>query len=370
MEKNRYYVYEWYIKDTNEVFYVGKGTNDRAKRHKRENKFFTDMYNSHECDYRIVCNKLNEIEAFEKESKLIKYYRENTDFRLTNILDGGNQPPTSKGSENHMSRKVKQYSLDGELINVYDAVSEAVNKTSITGISSCIRGLTTHAGGFVWSYEEKPAIFTKVLYRPYRKVVQLNLNGELVETYNGSTDAGKLNDLPSQEISDSCNHKQDTAYGFIWLFEDEFEKIREISSFLNNRFRHKSSKAVVLVDKDCNVKKIESVTSASEFLGVSQSSLSNCLIGETQTCKDHIALYEKDIIQHDLEKLVNDRIKGRYTRVVQLTENEEVVAVYNSTRSAEGFDHSSISKCCRGKQSKHKGFKWMYYKDYIELGKE
>lgn len=84
-----YYVYEWYIVETDEVFYVGKGKNNRAKQLKR-NKFFMDMYNTHNCNFRIKIDNLTEEEAFEYEKKLIKYYREfYPEYRLTNQTDGG-----------------------------------------------------------------------------------------------------------------------------------------------------------------------------------------------------------------------------------------------------------------------------------------
>ena len=84
-----YYVYEWFIKDTNEVFYVGKGKGKRYKETKNRNKFFKDMYKTHSCDVRKVFEGLTEKEAFSQEVALIAYYRENTTFRLTNQTDGG-----------------------------------------------------------------------------------------------------------------------------------------------------------------------------------------------------------------------------------------------------------------------------------------
>lgn len=88
-ERKDYYVYIWYIKDTNEVFYVGKGRGKRYKQTSSRNKFFMDMYTSHDCDVKKVYENLTEAEAFQKEMETIKWYRENTDFRLTNQTDGG-----------------------------------------------------------------------------------------------------------------------------------------------------------------------------------------------------------------------------------------------------------------------------------------
>ena len=89
MEDRRFYVYEWYVIDTNEVFYVGKGTGDRYKRLRGRNYFFQCMYNSHNCDVRKIYENLTEDEAFKKEIEVIKYYKENTSHRLTNQTDGG-----------------------------------------------------------------------------------------------------------------------------------------------------------------------------------------------------------------------------------------------------------------------------------------
>lgn len=85
-----FYVYEWYVVTTGEVFYVGKGTKNRYKTLMGRNKFFLDVYKSHECNVRIVCDNLTEHQAFQKEIALIKHYREKyPQYRLTNQTAGG-----------------------------------------------------------------------------------------------------------------------------------------------------------------------------------------------------------------------------------------------------------------------------------------
>lgn len=84
-----YYVYIWYIVETNEVFYIGKGKGKRYKNTSNRNKFFRDMYTSHNCDVKKIYENLTESEAFQKERETVKWYRENTNFRLTNQTDGG-----------------------------------------------------------------------------------------------------------------------------------------------------------------------------------------------------------------------------------------------------------------------------------------
>lgn len=48
--------------------------------------------------------------------------------------------------------------------------------------------------------------------------------------------------------------------------------------------------------------------------------------------------------------------------VLQFTKTGELVREYPSAREADqsGFNHSTIAKCCNGKQKYHKGFIWKY----------
>ena len=57
-------------------------------------------------------------------------------------------------------------------------------------------------------------------------------------------------------------------------------------------------------------------------------------------------------------------------RVVQLSLNGELIKIYGSIREASRetkFHHESIRHCCKRDNKEYKGFKWMYYKDYIQL---
>jgi hypothetical protein len=47
------------------------------------------MYTSHDCDVKKIYENLTEAEAFQKEKEVVKWYRDNTNFRLTNQTDGG-----------------------------------------------------------------------------------------------------------------------------------------------------------------------------------------------------------------------------------------------------------------------------------------
>lgn len=108
----KYYVYEWFNVLTGEVFYVGKGIRNRYCQLSGRNQFFMDYFNTHKCESRIVYENLTEQEAYKKEIELIKYYREKSNFRLTNVSDGGEGNPFKSGALN--PRYGKGNELKGE----------------------------------------------------------------------------------------------------------------------------------------------------------------------------------------------------------------------------------------------------------------
>lgn len=83
-----FYVYEWYIKDTNEIFYVGKGCRDRYKQIKKRNKLFLEYFEKNDCDVRIIKYFENEVDAFNYEHNRICELKNKNQCKC-NIDNGG-----------------------------------------------------------------------------------------------------------------------------------------------------------------------------------------------------------------------------------------------------------------------------------------
>ena len=64
MEEKRYYVYRWYDIDTNETFYIGKGTKNRLNVLCNRSKAFMKYYQSHHCANEKIKDNLTEEESF------------------------------------------------------------------------------------------------------------------------------------------------------------------------------------------------------------------------------------------------------------------------------------------------------------------
>ncbi|MCG7345342.1 hypothetical protein MHZ92_14480 [Sporosarcina sp. ACRSL] len=66
-----FYVYEYYKVDSDEVFYVGKGTGQRMFETHNRNKYFNAVLKKYDCNVRIVHDGLTNEEACEKEIERI-----------------------------------------------------------------------------------------------------------------------------------------------------------------------------------------------------------------------------------------------------------------------------------------------------------
>lgn len=109
-----YYVYEWYIVESGEVIYVGKGCRNRYKV-KKHNKLFNEMIKRFHCESRILKQFNDEKEAFEYEFLRINEMK-NIGQCVCNIYNGGfggsgewwTEELRKKYSENNVMKSEKQ----------------------------------------------------------------------------------------------------------------------------------------------------------------------------------------------------------------------------------------------------------------------
>lgn len=106
-----YYVYEWYIIETGEVIYVGKGTRGRY-RVRKHNKFFNDMIVRYKCDSRIIKEFETEKEAFSYEFERVNELKKIGQC-VCNIHDGGFGGTTEWWTEEMRER----YSLHNAMLS-------------------------------------------------------------------------------------------------------------------------------------------------------------------------------------------------------------------------------------------------------------
>ena len=137
------------------------------------------------------------------------------------------------GKNNPRARKVAQYTIDGDLIKVWDYIRQASRNLGISEshIVMCCKNTfgDKTAGGFVWRYVEGEIIYkiNKTQTRE-NKVVQLSKDGHIIRIWVSSAQASRELGIDATSIAGCCKHKPryKTAGGFRWMYLEEYEKLQ------------------------------------------------------------------------------------------------------------------------------------------------
>ena len=84
--KNDYYVYEWFIKETGEIFYVGKGSGNRYKEFHERAYEAEKIRKIYDTDTKFVATDLTEEQALKLETDEIARILNETNYCLTNRI--------------------------------------------------------------------------------------------------------------------------------------------------------------------------------------------------------------------------------------------------------------------------------------------
>lgn len=181
-----------------------------------ENKPFVDHIDGSKNNNAV--NNLRWVTAAENNANPITYQR---------LLKGTLENPVC-GNKNPYSRKIYQYSIDGEFISVYDSIGLASKDTGIcyACIIACARGKRNMAGGYKWEYASEPKLLVnggKSHPKGYRgnKVVQLSLEGKIIGEYVSIKEAARLCNLDATAISRVIHGKYKECGGYIWKFKEQ-----------------------------------------------------------------------------------------------------------------------------------------------------
>jgi hypothetical protein len=122
---NIYYVYQHRKKDTNEVFYVGKGKKNRYLTESNRNKYWHNVVNKHDFVYEILFTNLDEELALLIETELIDQYKK-IGIKLCNLTNGGEGASGLKHSQ-ETRQKISNSNL-GKIItkDCRDKISKAL----------------------------------------------------------------------------------------------------------------------------------------------------------------------------------------------------------------------------------------------------
>lgn len=129
------------------------------------------------------------------------------------------------------SKKVIQYTMDGEYINSYKSLTEAA-KTLNKGVSqigkACVGNYALTAYGYIWQYEENDNIeeiieilsTKKKTGKNKKRIVQLDKNNNIINIYESASAAGRAFGKAHSAFAHAAR-TGGTAYGYYWKYEEE-----------------------------------------------------------------------------------------------------------------------------------------------------
>lgn len=323
-KRKRYYVYAWYIKETNEIFYIGKGTGNRYRTRKRENKYFMKMLKSHDCAPRILYKNLDEKTAFDIEKREIALFRNMGRRPLTNVLDGGENPPKmavphseewrkhqSEGQIRSYKENPERCKEDSNRMKKFLATEKGKEfqqrsvKARRTESFRKKQSIVCTAANNTEEYKQRMSEHWKEYFRVHgayesmigennhnaQKVRQFDKNENFIKEYKTITEASKATGVSISKISAVCRGKRKTAGGFIWKFATS--KRISLAGAKRSTENPKCRKAVLQCAKSGEViAEYESVAKAAEALNGNRSNIIACLKGRIKSAYGHVWIYK------------------------------------------------------------------------------
>lgn len=289
------------------------------------------------------------------------------------------------------NNNVYKYNIDGNLLDIYNNVDEAVANNNISkqtlyrACSKSNKGNYVICCNYVWSYSCIDAIYfdklkkqtelcstknkqkiqkeRKKMISKYsnHKIYQYSKQGEFIREYENIDDVLEIVNLKSEakhSIIACCKGNSKTSYGYQWSFS-YVDKLNEISKLQTEKAIFKLDRNGVLIKEYLNVFEIYD-----EYRHMSSERLIkdilDCVHGRLKTFDNHIWVFKDDYKNLN----VKDRQKAyKVTPVEQYDKNNNYLQSFNSIAEAQkylGIKESHISDCCTGKRKTDHGYIWKY----------
>ena len=167
-----------------------------------------------------------------KENCVVPNGYNQTDNTNSPMFDPNIAKKMSDTKRDKYGKRVSEIDLNGNIINVWDSLAEAGEKTGLDRfkISDVCNGrrLTTGDRVFRFLDEEENIIIPEVkvnqvqtnrITKTSRKVIKMDDNNNILQTYNSVALAAADNNCDASAISKVCNGKRNKCGGFKWMYQ-------------------------------------------------------------------------------------------------------------------------------------------------------
>lgn len=174
-----FYVYEWFIKETGEVFYVGKGRGDRYKTHHEHAHIAERIRQSYDTGVRFVGTELTEEQAVELESDEMTRILDETTDRLTNRItplftkrdNGYGRSPSTPTLQFEVAPQLYASEIDEHYFGIEARPFDSVKLDNLKVVAFIGKGIqqdvleTVYGGQYNKYYEETISLLQNNGYR-------------------------------------------------------------------------------------------------------------------------------------------------------------------------------------------------------------
>lgn len=232
----------------------------------------------------------------------------------------------------------------------------------------------TAGGGGTSGYKHTEEEIKKMrqIQKP-KKVLQLDQNLKIINTWDSCSHAGKTLNMSSRGIKACCDRTnyQKTIGGFFWVYKEDFESPDFDKSYFTIKARQ--PKRVGKFDLSLNLLEVyPSVTEASNQTGYDMSSISSVCLRKRKTCHSFIFRYvdfytdEEKARDKQMNFLKPDPPKNHvYKKVYQYDKEGNYIKEYSSAKQAAEelkLKTENIQYCCNGHSKTSGGYIWKYEK--------
>ena len=250
-------------------------------------------------------------ELDKEEIGLIQKYNTLVPFGY-NMTKGGNLD----GCMGANAKKVAQYTLSGDLVQVYNSETEAKFKTGITAISSAISQKIDMAGNYLWKEVENNTDAPQKI-QAYKgglkkcRIIQIDDDGNIVGDFDSIANANRITGINNVSIGDCINKRNNrlTAGGFRW---EKIDFDTDITQLHFEKYNYQKPPSTCIGKRKVNmyelnntyIRTFNTTIEACTFVGKNSSNISNCCKGKQKTCSGYKWFYANDPNQPDKTKII------------------------------------------------------------------
>lgn len=202
----------------------GKGYKDQHLFGRAIEKYGWDGF-----EHIILFTGLTEDEAKQMERDLIREFHTQDPLRGYNITDGGDSVPIMKGTENHKSRPIVVFNLDGSFNAKFSTLSDAADYIGVSK-ATLYEGLKRTNGTigkmFFCLYEDEcdncekqPPRKPLNMEKRFKPVSQYDTDGTYIQSFKSIVEASEKTGVKRSDISAVLTGLQHTAHGFIFKYD-------------------------------------------------------------------------------------------------------------------------------------------------------